>query len=364
MMSDPPPSSSEELQFVDEGVDYRLVPVRRYSGTGAARVQAMLQCWKRGGRAIVDHAEDFRPDLIIAGTVYQIDNFGAVEAGKKTGAVVLRETRDLWPMTIKQMSRSWRLNPLVPLIQKAEDVACTQMDGLMSTLPNALEHLSTRGLTADRFHFVPQVSIEPAEHSEIPLEMLRELERMKSDADLLCLWMGSFVPATDLTFVLNAFESAGAHFRLAILGRGPMEDQIRAHPCVKSGQAVLLGTVPRQVALSVAQVADVGVASCRNLGIYRFGISLNKIVDYLAAGLPCIMAAPGKAHMVALSGAGVSIPPADISAFKNALCELARLTPQERKGLGQLGLKFVEQNCSTSVIANRVLAIASSIKTA
>lgn len=361
-MSDPPPPSSEELQFLDEGVDYRLVPVRRYSGTGAARVQAILQCWKRGGRAIIDHAEEFKPDLIIAGTVYQVDNFGAVEAGKRTGAVVLRETRDLWPMTIKQMSRSWRLNPLVPLIQKAEDVACTQMDGVMSTLPNALEHFSTRGLTADRFHYVPQVSIGTAEQSEIPPEMLQELERMKSDADLFCLWMGSFVPATDLHFVLNAFVSAGPHFRLAILGRGPMEEQIRAHPCVKSGQAVLLGTVPRQVALSVAQLADVGVASCRNLSIYRFGISLNKVVDYLAAGLPCIMSAPGKAHMVAQSGAGISISAADIPAFKNALCDLARLTPEERKELGLRGSKFVEQNCTASVIANSVLSVASSVR--
>lgn len=358
LSSKPPPPTKVELEVSEGGVDYRLVPVRHYSGSGPARVMAILDTWRKGGQALVRHAREFKPDLVVAATVYQLDNWGMVQAARECGAVAMRETRDLWPLTIKNFSRTWPLNPLVPLIQAGEDHACRHADVLVCTMANALEYLSTRGLTQERFAYIPQIGPKKLSPEPLPEEVERSLAEMKSQAETLLVFTGGFVPSNNVDQILRALALAGKGFRLALFGSGSLEPSLKSLAQELGGQARFFGHVPRRAIPSALKFADAGVHCFGKYDIYRYGVSPNKVVEYLSFGLPCIMAVPGSSNMVAESGAGLTVPAGDVNQLASAFQRFASLSPEARDEMARKGREYVSQNCSVEIIARRTLEAA------
>ena len=75
--------------------------------------------------------------------------------------------------------------------------------------------------------------------------------------------------------------------------------------------------------------------------LFKFGISPNKIFDYMFAKIPIVMAVDAGNDLVKEANCGVSVPscqPVDIAA---AVKRIYSLNPSERKQLGDNGFNFV-----------------------
>ncbi len=91
--------------------------------------------------------------------------------------------------------------------------------------------------------------------------------------------------------------------------------------------------------------------------IYRFGISPNKLLDYMISGKPVIHAIDAGNDLVAESGCGISIPPENPEKIVEAVIKLKKMTRVEREKMGQRGRKYVITHHNYSVLAKKVLDV-------
>ena len=114
--------------------------------------------------------------------------------------------------------------------------------------------------------------------------------------------------------------------------------------------------VPKQEIASKLSEADAFIYGLHDLPLYRYGVSLNKLTDYLAGSRPIIFSGSSAYDPVRQVGAGFSVPPDNPIAAADAVERLVGLTPQERVQMGRNGRHFLEENHNIPRLAERLLS--------
>ena len=78
--------------------------------------------------------------------------------------------------------------------------------------------------------------------------------------------------------------------------------------------------------------------------LFRFGVSPNKLMDYMMAAKPVISAIDAGNDMVADAQCGISIAPEDSNAIANAAKTLAGMSKEELDAMGQRGRDYILQH--------------------
>jgi glycosyltransferase involved in cell wall biosynthesis len=77
--------------------------------------------------------------------------------------------------------------------------------------------------------------------------------------------------------------------------------------------------------------------------VYRYGISFNKLFEYMAAERPVIFATTTAFDPVEASGAGITIEPDDPDRLADAFLQMASTSSEERAVMGAAGRAYVER---------------------
>jgi len=99
--------------------------------------------------------------------------------------------------------------------------------------------------------------------------------------------------------------------------------------------------VPKADVPHLLAAVDACLVHMTRTPVYRYGISFNKVFDYLASERPVIFACESKNDPVREANAGISIPPDDPRSLASAVVELARMEPSARRRLGENGRRYV-----------------------
>jgi glycosyltransferase involved in cell wall biosynthesis len=129
---------------------------------------------------------------------------------------------------------------------------------------------------------------------------------------------------------------------LLVIGDGP-ERAALARAAEGIVSADVLPPVPKRFVPVVLRAIDAGVVHATRNPVYRYGISFNKLFEYLAAARPVAFACDSAYDPVASVGAGISLAPDDPERLAEAMVELARLDPAERARMGAAGRGHVER---------------------
>jgi glycosyltransferase involved in cell wall biosynthesis len=100
--------------------------------------------------------------------------------------------------------------------------------------------------------------------------------------------------------------------------------------------------------------ADAFIFSLTDSPLYKYGISLNKMCDYLASGRPILFAGDSTYNPIRDAAAGISVPPENAAALSEAIDHLTSLTAEERVRMGQNGLKHFKKYHDIRVLADRL----------
>ena len=99
--------------------------------------------------------------------------------------------------------------------------------------------------------------------------------------------------------------------------------------------------------------ADVFFVSLERAAIYRYGISLNKIFDYMAAGKPVIFSGQSSNNPIEESSCGLTVPPRDAQALAEAIIKIYYMSQEERDTMGGHGREYVEKYHNIVVLAEK-----------
>jgi glycosyltransferase involved in cell wall biosynthesis len=100
---------------------------------------------------------------------------------------------------------------------------------------------------------------------------------------------------------------------------------------------------------------DIAYIGWRRVPIYRFGISPNKLMDYMMAGCAVLHSVEAANDPVADAGCGLTVAAQSPAAIADGLRRLAALTPAERRAMGARGRAYVLSAHAYPVLAQRFL---------
>ncbi|WP_396230997.1 glycosyltransferase, partial [Frankia sp. EI5c] len=116
---------------------------------------------------------------------------------------------------------------------------------------------------------------------------------------------------------------------------------VRFHDAIpKDRMAALLGAV------------DAGLHVLADVELFRYGVSPNKLFDYMAAGLPVITNTPGEvSEIVTAAGAGVCCEP---NGLADAVREVIAAGPRRRAEWGASGRSYMSRTRSRTALGGRL----------
>lgn len=342
---------------VIDGISYSWVKTNCYQGNGLGRIVSMgmfigkLLCgYKRLLR-------DFVPDVVIASSTYPLDNYVAYKIARHYKAKMVYEIHDLWPLSPMELGGYSPRHPFIRVMQRAEDFAYRHCDAVVCMLPKAAEHCIEHGLPADRFHYVPNgIVLEDWEQPEnLPAEHQQLIGKLKGEGRFLIGYAGGHALSNSLDVLLDAAKRMDKQrYAIVLVGNGTEKE----HLCQRVEEEHIenvwfLNPIPKKAIPSFLAEMDILYLGWNRNPLYRFGISPNKIFDYMMSGKPVVHAVEAGNDPVAEAGCGLSVEPENAAAIAGAMEKLSQISEEDRTLMGANGKRFVLDNHTYSVLAKR-----------
>ena len=157
------------------------------------------------------------------------------------------------------------------------------------------------------------------------------------------------------TAVLLKAEGYADKVRFRLVGDGPLKPELVRQAQAAGLEAMVLfeDPVPKQKVKDVIVEADAFVLPLHGGGLYRWGMSPNKLFDYMAAARPTLIAVDAPSNPVADADAGLSVPAENPAAMVDAIKTLLAMSPDERWEAGLRGRRYVETHHDMEKLAER-----------
>ena len=107
----------------------------------------------------------------------------------------------------------------------------------------------------------------------------------------------------------------------------------------------------------VQRLADALYIGAKRTPLYRYGVGMNKIYDYMLSGRPILYAVESSNNPVAEAGCGIRIAAEDPQEIASAARMLLQMTEEERARLGENGRRYVRQYHDYRVLAGQFAAV-------
>jgi glycosyltransferase involved in cell wall biosynthesis len=304
---------------------------------------------------------EVKPDVVIASSTYPLDIYPAYRIARACGAVLVHEVHDLWPLTPVTLGQMSARHPFIRLLQRAEDFACTNADRIISMLPHADRYLIGRGLDPAKYSVIPNgVDLDAWREPLPPLpgEHQAMLDRIRQEGRLLVIYAGHHGLANALGQLTEAARLLeGKPITFVLVGQGPSKAEMEsAARAAGATNLVFLPPVAKASIPALLNEADILYLGWNRSPLYQYGVSPNKLFEYMMAAKPVVHAIDAGNDPVAEARCGRSVPPDEPRALADAFLELAALPPDARCELGQHGREFVVAHHNYRVLAERFLS--------
>jgi glycosyltransferase involved in cell wall biosynthesis len=261
---------------------------------------------------------------------------------------------DLWPQTLVDLGRLKRNSLSARFLRRLERYLCRKAERIVMLLPHTASYMESIGIPMDKILWIPN-----------GVELSRYGNLLPYDGAALppyrIVFMGGFVESNAIDNLLQAArvlkERGRKDIEFLLVGRGTDRNLV-----IQKAKELGLDNVrfpdpvPKSEIGKVMSEADAFIYALHDLPLYRYGVSLNKLTDYLAGGRPIIFSGRSTYDPVAAIGAGYSVPPDDPAAIADAIEKLFSLPPSQRIAMGRKGREYVTEHHDIPKLAVRLLA--------
>ncbi len=290
------------------------------------------------------------PTIIIASSTYPFDTIFAKYLARKTNAKFIYEVHDLWPLTPIELNGMSPYHPFIWLMQRAENYGYKHADKVVSLLPNAKKYMIDHGMNENKFHYIPNgVAVNENQNNpktnlvSLPEEHTLIINNAKKQFKLLVGYAGGMGDANALSYLLDVAKSPKmSQVGFILVGDGAnksiLSNETKKH---QLHNIFFLSPVTKSQIPSFLDKMNVLYIGWHNLPIYRFGVSPNKIFDYMLAKKPILHSISSPYDIVKIANCGISVPAEHITQIILAITAFINMDNTEREMLGLNGYNYV-----------------------
>ena len=339
------------LEDID-GIPFTWVKVSKYKGSQSiGRVLVMIQFMLN--LFFLPKKKLKNPDVIIVSSLSPLPIINAYLWSIKYKAKLIFEVRDIWPLSLVEIGGFSKLNPLVLFFGWFEKFAYKKADKVISLLPNAKPHMESRGMNKDKFVHIPNgFNLEEMKKSK---ELDKSISNLIPKKKFIVGYTGSLGASNAMEYLIEASNQLenNENIHFVIFGKGQHLEKLKNNA---KNNVSFLGQIDKSQIQSAISFFDVCYIGWHNHPLYRFGISPNKIFDYMYGGKPIIHSVNTFNDFVQIAEAGISIPPENPKEIANVVSEISKLEKEKLKEWGENGKKYVEENHTFSHLTELLIS--------
>lgn len=340
---------SATFQTVDS-TSFLSVPVRSYGGNGVDRVLNMFD-YTRGALSSKSLRLLERPDAIIGSSVHPLAAWAGRRLARRYNVPFLFEVRDLWPETLIDMGRISRNHPAAIAMRALETSLYRSAARVIVLLPRAGDYIEPLGIEPKKIVWIP---------NGVDVENFPAYPTAPTPNQFTLMYFGAHGGANGLDNLLQAMallkgRPEASSIRLRLIGDGPLKRHL-----VDMAKRLGLSNVGFEPPVSKAAIpklaadADALIFNLIDAPVFRFGISSNKLFDYLAAARPVIFCCNSSNNPIDEAGAGLTVAPENPQVLAEAILKMSGLSEGERAAMGAAGRRHLEANYDMKALAAKL----------
>lgn len=324
-----------------DGVNYVYIKCLDYHGNGVRRVINILEFAKKLP-SVCRHFSP--PDAIISTSFDPISCYQGIKLAKKYHAIAIAEIADLWPEVLVAYGMMKASSPIVKALRALEKKIYTESDAIIFTMEGAYDYIRDQGWEREIprkkvFHINNGVDLVEFDHN--CAQYMIDDDDLDNTNTFKVIYAGAIRKVNNLGLLLDAAKLVKSkNVVFLIWGDGDELDKLKARVKDEVIENVKFkGRVNKKFIPYITKHADVNLSHGERSPITRYGLSMNKAFDYLAAGKPILTDIISPYSPIVQCGAAIEVKDPTAENIALAVDEMACL---DKDRLVQLGLNARE----------------------
>ena len=297
-----------------------------------------------------------KPDVIIVSSLSIFTILNGLFLKCKYKAKLIFEVRDIWPLTLVEEGNFSKYNPLILLLALIERIGYKFSDEIVGTMPNLTEHIKSLGLNREA-HCIPMGIEEKIMNKKTPLPE-GYTDQYIPENKFIVAHLGSVGITNALDHFLDCAKSLRDNTKIhfLIVGVGDLLENFKAR--YSSYKNITFAPrVKKTMVPSLLRYCDVSYLHCYDSKVWRYGQSLNKVIDYMYSETPIIASYSGYPSMIDESECGFFIDQKDVNILKQSILKFFEMDQNELQLIGSNGKKWLIDNRTYKKLASQYLKI-------
>lgn len=360
-------SNEEKFESkVNEKVHFVYLRTSAYASNGGiGRLKNMLSFLQSVRKHTERLVEKYgSPDVVTGCSVHPFAWMAAYQISKKYSCRFCVEVRDFWPGIWVWGGEKSKYHPMVLFFGALERWAYRKADRIIYSMRYGNRYI------CDELGFSPKKAFligQPMDcdrydrNSAEKKNLLPEEIKTFAEGKFICTFAGYYMTYEGVYTMLEAAEKLQNRkipVRMIFVGSGQEEEKMRRFADEHRLKNVYIGgRIPKETIPALLRMSDICMAHLqveKHEGVYKYGVSKNKVIEYLYSGACTLYGFTDKNDWVAESGAGYVFTPYSSEELADMIEKVYHMTPAERKQFGECGKQFIEQNHKVQILTEKL----------
>lgn len=283
-------------QFITEkinNINYTYVRACNYQGNGISRIKNMFEYTFR----LFNVTKKFKkPDVIMATSVHPLACVAGIMISKRYGCKCIIEIADMWPLTLVDMGKLNEKSIITKFMYKLEHWIYKKADKVIFTMEGGKDYIVDKGwdgeIDLSKINYINNgIDIEEFNYNK-ENEIFSDTD-LNDESIFKILYTGSMGQANALFYLVEAAkiikEKGISNIKFIFFGDGYQRQQLEEYAKQNQLENVIFkGKVDKKYIPYILSNGNLNVFTGQNISLYKYGLSLNKMFDYMASGKPLI----------------------------------------------------------------------------
>lgn len=323
------------------GVNYHILKGISYNTT-IKRILSMIEFMFK----VIFYQKNIKnkPNIIYCSCPHPFNGLAALYLSKKYKVPLILEIRDLWPETWVEMGAITKKSFIYKIFFKIEKILYKNSSKIITLMPDAYKYIEKLGVTREKIEYVSN-GIDLVEFDSFYNKEIKKEEELKK-GKFNITYTGAHGVANCLDTILEVAEELIEYtdIKFHLIGEGPEKEKLKKNSKEKGLSNIeFYNPISKNKIPNILKNSDALIVIAKKSPLYKYGISFNKIFEYMASGRPIIFSGNVSNDMIKISNAGVSVDAEDKEQIKKAILSIYNLELEKRLELGKNGRMYVEE---------------------
>lgn len=307
-----------------------------------------------------------RPDVVTGCSVHPLAWVAAYRIARRYQIRLCLEVRDFWPRIWVVGKEKNKYDPMVIFFGCLEKWAYKKADRIIYSMPYGDKYICGKlGIAKDKIRLIGQpIDCQRFDKNARRMDLLPEKVQEFIKDSFVCSFAGYYMTYEGVYVMLEALkilELKGFPVKMIFVGSGQEKEGMKKY--IKENQlhnALVYDRIQKEAVPVLISHSNICMAHLEVEGhkeVYKYGVSKNKVNEYLYSGACTLYGFLYKNDEVAESGGGMMFEPYNAEDLAEKIGYIYNLSEAEQKQYGMEGRKYIRKNHSVEVLTDRMLEV-------